>query len=320
MMMQKVVIAGALAVLTSGAAVPLKARAEEKHFAKRGGVRAKELAVREAWSKDNAKTGMTVEAKLETEGESLKKLLEHQSGKKYFEMTYGQFGCETTGGDEWYVEGYEMHSCKDYLWRYDEDGDLAHAESRMYVAPWNGGWPIGMWFKGHGCKTEPESTWRMDKQDDYFPTGYKPGTCVQVDDDDDWANGQAYYGQASWTDEKHVPVDGTRMWGDNTKERACSKNRFYEYEFWRYSSDCRGYWEEDRTENCLLDIADLVDFDPTDNHYMSIEFTTNRCVGFNGGLVGRQASYFWYEQMLAGPSEQLSVSVNILFAIIMYVK
>ena len=84
---------------------------------------------------------------------------------------------------------------------------------------------------------------------------------------------------------KHDPAPGTRAWGDNTKQRACSKDRFYEYEFWRYSTDCRTYWRDDYTEECTVDMDDLVDYDPDENHYMSIEFTTDRCVGYHPTVV-----------------------------------
>ena len=95
-------------------------------------------------------------------------------------MTYGQYGCRTDARYEWEILGYEMGSCKDYLYRYDRDGDMAHAESLVYVMPNNGGFPIGMWFTGHGCKGEPQDSWRMDKTEEYFPKGYKTGTLCEL--------------------------------------------------------------------------------------------------------------------------------------------
>jgi hypothetical protein len=163
----KFVVASSLAVLASGASLPVpsfrniatKARAQ---------VRAERDSIRSAKGKDAS--SVSIEALLEKEGISLS-AVNKDSSMKYFEVTMGQSDCDSTVGE---VMGIAMDRCADGIFNPDGE-DRGEPESEIIYAPKNGGFPIMVFFEGHGCeKDNAYHTFRLNKQDFGFYPTYKP--------------------------------------------------------------------------------------------------------------------------------------------------
>jgi hypothetical protein len=165
--MQKSILAASVLALASGTVVIPKSHTKSSMSKAQAKVRHAEFHARD---KNTAKN---VAAVLEQDGVSLKN---HNEKYKYFEMSMGEADCQQTVAT---VEGNTMFRCIDMLWDYSEENGYPTppvTESEGMYYPSNGGFPINVWFHGHGCNEDNMGgTWRMNKQDMGFPATYKPG-------------------------------------------------------------------------------------------------------------------------------------------------
>jgi len=93
----------------------------------------------------------------------------------FFEIVQGVADCSTTVAR---VEGWEAGRCMDYV---IDDNGMGITESEMVVKPNNYGFPIVLFFEGHGCREENlVDHYRLRKTEFGFPREYTTAVFISI--------------------------------------------------------------------------------------------------------------------------------------------
>jgi hypothetical protein len=103
---------------------------------------------------NGAKAGaMAAESLLKEEGISVLDVKSMDHDEIFFEMRKGLSDCDTTVK---MVDGFEVNRCINGIW---DDAGFGRPESEVFIKPKNGGFPIALWFDGHGCNEDRLYGW-----------------------------------------------------------------------------------------------------------------------------------------------------------------
>mmetsp|Transcript_19594 Transcript_19594/g.32980 ORF Transcript_19594/g.32980 Transcript_19594/m.32980 type:complete len:315 (-) Transcript_19594:245-1189(-) len=167
----------------------------------------------------------------------------------FFEIVQGVADCSTTVAR---VEGWEAGRCMDYV---IDDNGMGITESEMVVKPNNYGFPIVLFFEGHGCREENlVDHYRLRKTEFGFPREYTTGGCMPVYGDST-ATVPMFHQGAMWQYMRYEPFLPSVMQGIDGKDKGCRRNKYAGYDIitaWMCNPDHK---DDGTVEYRLFDIT-----------------------------------------------------------------
>lgn len=144
----------------------------------------------------------------------------------FFEIRKGLSDCSAIGE----AIGFEVNRCSNGV-RFEYGDGVGFPQSEMLIKPNNGGFPIMVWFNGHGCDVDRiEGFHRLPKVEYGFSPTYSAGSgeCEPASSLYD-PTSTAYYQTAGWYSERFEPMSGSTFTGVDGSGRGCERGKFASY-------------------------------------------------------------------------------------------